>query len=334
MIFAEKLTKLRKQQGWSQEELAAQLNVTRQSVSKWESMASIPDLDKIVKLSQIFGVTTDCLLKEEEELPAPETLPSEPLTDAIPERRAVDLEEANRYLEQVRRSAWKIAGGVVLCILCPVPILLMAAMAEQPGSGITADMAAGLGTGLLFLLVAAAVAVFIGEGFRLSRYTYLENTPIETEYGVAGMTERRQAAYEPVWRRDIVIGVTCCILAVVPLVVVGAFHEENQLLMVGMVALLLALIAAGVFRIVRSGIIWESFHKLLEEGDYTREKKRQNRKNDPMNAIYWSVVTAVYLGWSFLTADWGRTWIIWPVAGVLYGAVVTIANAVRSRPSR
>ena len=45
MIFADKLIKLRRQKGWSQEELAEQMSVTRQSVSKWESMQSLPDLD-------------------------------------------------------------------------------------------------------------------------------------------------------------------------------------------------------------------------------------------------------------------------------------------------
>ena len=67
MILAEKIIKLRKQNGWSQEDLAMKLNVSRQSVSKWESMASIPDLDKIVKLSQIFGVSTDYLLRDDME---------------------------------------------------------------------------------------------------------------------------------------------------------------------------------------------------------------------------------------------------------------------------
>ena len=49
MILAEKIMKLRKQNGWSQEELAVRLNISRQSVSKWESTASIPELDKIIK---------------------------------------------------------------------------------------------------------------------------------------------------------------------------------------------------------------------------------------------------------------------------------------------
>ena len=59
MIFADKLIQLRKKSGWSQEELANQMNVTRQSVSKWEAAQSIPDLEKILKLSELFGLTED-----------------------------------------------------------------------------------------------------------------------------------------------------------------------------------------------------------------------------------------------------------------------------------
>ena len=67
MILAEKISTLRKKSGWSQEELAMQLNVSRQSVSKWESASSVPDLDKILQLSQLFGVTVDYLLHEHAE---------------------------------------------------------------------------------------------------------------------------------------------------------------------------------------------------------------------------------------------------------------------------
>ena len=65
MIFADKLITLRKKAGWSQEELAEKLNVTRQSVSKWEGAQSVPDMDKVVQMSRLFGVTTDFLLKDE-----------------------------------------------------------------------------------------------------------------------------------------------------------------------------------------------------------------------------------------------------------------------------
>ena len=64
MILADKIITLRKKTGWSQEELAVQLGVTRQSVSKWEGAQSVPDLDKVVQMSRIFGVSTDYLLKD------------------------------------------------------------------------------------------------------------------------------------------------------------------------------------------------------------------------------------------------------------------------------
>ena len=59
MILADKIIALRKKSGWSQEELAEKMNVTRQSVSKWEGAQAVPDLEKILLLSQLFGVSTD-----------------------------------------------------------------------------------------------------------------------------------------------------------------------------------------------------------------------------------------------------------------------------------
>ena len=65
MLIGEKITALRKKNGWSQEELADKMNVSRQAVSKWESDQTIPDLDKVLILSKLFNVTTDYLLKDE-----------------------------------------------------------------------------------------------------------------------------------------------------------------------------------------------------------------------------------------------------------------------------
>ena len=64
MTFGEKLQKLRKARGWTQEELAQQAGVSRQSLSKWESDAALPDTANVVVLSDLFGVSTDYLLRE------------------------------------------------------------------------------------------------------------------------------------------------------------------------------------------------------------------------------------------------------------------------------
>ena len=69
MKLADKLFELRKEKGWSQEKLAEQINVSRQSISKWESDQALPELEKIVELSKIFQVTTDYLLLEDSDKP-------------------------------------------------------------------------------------------------------------------------------------------------------------------------------------------------------------------------------------------------------------------------
>ena len=73
MDFSEKIAMLRRQKNWSQEELAEKLMVTRQAVSKWESAQSMPDLDKLVQLSELLGVSTDYLLKSDRDAPEAET---------------------------------------------------------------------------------------------------------------------------------------------------------------------------------------------------------------------------------------------------------------------
>ena len=104
MILSEKIVMLRKKYGWSQEELAERLDISRQSVSKWESGASIPDLERIVGMSQLFGVTTDYLLKDEME----ETEFTDGMTPEITEGKVITVEEANTFLEATK----KYAGGV------------------------------------------------------------------------------------------------------------------------------------------------------------------------------------------------------------------------------
>lgn len=329
MILADKITDLRKKNGWSQEELAHQLGVSRQAVSKWESAASIPDLDKILKMSALFGVSTDYLLKDtmEAEEPAPEGSESLP-EPAAPGLRTVALEEANTYLALAGAAAPKTALGVSLCILSPVVLIFLAGLASAEGGyRISEGLAAAVGLAALLLIISAAVALFILQDRKLERYEYLEKEPLDLAYGVQGMVEKEQQKYEPIHSRRTVLGVVLCILCVVPLVTLAVYDDGGMLPIVG-VDVLLALVAAGVYQLVLTDGIYESFQKLLEEGDYTRKKKQDSRRNEPLAQIYWCVVLAVYLGWSFVTMDWERTWIIWPVAAVLYGAVLGISAIV------
>ena len=85
---------------------------------------------------------------------------------------------------------------------------------------------------------------------------------------------------------------------------------------------LLLLVGLGAVSFIRVGIPWGSMEKLLQEGDYTRDKKRRDRRWGWIYAVYWLVVTALYLSVSLRTFAWGETWVVWPVAGVLSVALV------------
>lgn len=328
MILAEKLIELRKKNGWSQEELAGRLGVSRQSVSKWESGASIPDLDKILKMSALFGVSTDFLLKDTEELPSPEleepidTSPSDPV-------RVFTLAEANEYLGLVRHAAGKIALGVVLCILSPTLLILMAALSDKEGDFLLPEsLAVGVGLPFLFVMIAAAVALFLFFGRPLERYEFLEKEPFELAYGVSGIIRKQRDDYGPTHAISLVTGVSLCILSMIPLFIAVALSEDGMAPVVG-ILLIFVMVAAGVFFLVRTCYIQGAFHRLLEEEDFTREKKRLTKQTEPLAAIYWCIITAVYLAISFYTMRWDRSWIIWPVAAVFYGAVLSIAAVVR-----
>ena len=122
MIIADKIVSLRKRAGWSQEELAEKLGVTRQSVSKWEGAQSVPDMDKVVSMSRLFGVTTDYLLKDELE----EDAPCAAAEDNDPPLRRVTMKQASAYLALRKAAAPKIAIATALCITSPVTLILLA----------------------------------------------------------------------------------------------------------------------------------------------------------------------------------------------------------------
>ena len=331
MILADKIINLRKKNGWSQEELAEKLGVTRQSISKYEGAQSIPDLDKILKLSEIFGVTTDYLIKDE--LEEEEYVPSQMQENESESDRSVHkvtMEMANEYLQIIDWSAGKTAFATVLCILSPIVLLMLGAMSEMPDYHISENAAAGIGICVLIVLIAIAVTIFILCGMKTKKYEFMEKEDIETAYGVSGMVKEKRDAYHSMYVTQLVIGIACCICSVIPLFGTLAV-SESDFYMVSAVCMLLALVAIGTYFIVRSAAKMNAMNQLLEEEDYTRQKKHENKKMSGPVMVYWLIATAIYLAWSFTTNDWDRTWIIWPVVGVLFPAFYAIVNGIRKK---
>lgn len=345
MILADRIIELRKKKGWSQEELAEMVDVTRQSVSKWESGQSLPDLDKILKLADIFGVSTDYLLKDkedtcednfsnrkEEEIQKKEEISqgAESGKTRSFQEKYVTTEEVTDFLRIKQQTAPKVALGVSLCIISPIILILLAGAAEYGIINATEDRMAMLGIAILILIVAAAMAIMIPAGMKSSKYEYLEKEPITLDPDTKNLISSLKDEFQAEFGRRIALGVCLCVISVMPLFIAGVVMDpEDGFHFVVAVALLLLIVSVAVNIFVRAGIRQESYEKLLEEGDYTREEK--DKLLDTISGIYWLLVTAIYLAYSFATFEWHRSWIIWPVAGVLYVIIREIYKAIKNK---
>ena len=317
MNLTERITEQRRIKGWSQEELAYRLGVSRQAVSKWESSQSTPDLERIIQMSELFGVTTDWLLKGE----IRESYRNE--EDQRQQNiRIVTREEAMDFLNQRSLKAQKIAFATMLCIVSPAPLIVLVAMAEQGIAGFSDNTAALIGLIALFGMIAYAVYLFIISGAKEEPYRFLKTRSYELEAGVAERIMERKSRYMVTYHQGISSGVVLCILSVVPLLASGLL-ELNDTMVVGSVGLLLVIVASGVRMIICVSIIRSGFSVLLQEEEYSvsARKRKENKKNDIISSTYWSIVTAGYLLWSFLSHDWHITWLVFAVAGVLYEPV-------------
>ena len=324
MILADKIIENRKKNGWSQEELAEKLGVSRQSVSKWESAQSIPDMNKILKLSEIFGVSTDFLLKDE--MTTAEFVAAPEADDSDSSVRPVSMEEASEFLRLKKYFAPRVALGVMLCILSPVLLIVLGGGSEYGWIPITDQQATGIGLITLFILIGIAVAIFVHAGIKLSKYEYMEKCPIDTAYGIRGMATEGRERFKDTFTMSLIIGVVLCVISVIPLFVAMAIDLADTHWGVLAIGLLLIMVAIGVFLIVRVCIINGAYQMLLEEGDYTRSAKARSGKFGWIAGAYWLVVTAIFLIHGF-TVNFANTWIIWAVAGIAFAVLMQILDA-------
>lgn len=133
MKISEKIALCRKEHGMSQEELAAMLDISRQAVSRWETGAAMPDTEKIIQLSRVFGVTTDYLLLDEveEKRPEAESKPAQK-EEAAQEKKAESAAEVSvatsvkERRRKFRMAAWISFLVVGLCVVLLAVILASA----------------------------------------------------------------------------------------------------------------------------------------------------------------------------------------------------------------
>lgn len=320
MNLSEKIMLLRKKEGWSQEELANHLQISRQAVSKWESGQSMPDTDKIIQLSQLFRVTTDYLLLNQE-------------NERIKEKKSqnlLTLKQAKEYLSIRKKDSLKMSLATFLCIISPIPLISFTTLCQYQRFHMAENLAISIGLSFLIICITIAVILFCLCAFKVKKYDFLEKEDFSLENSVKEYAVKEKEAYQNHYHRYQILGIALCILSVLPIFIFLNYEFLESIA----VCFLLLFVSIGCFFLVLAGTYQNALDKILQTGDYTPEQKKKNALKSKISAIYWLVVTAIFLYYTFGKNGNGQmqySWIIWAIAGVLFGVVMIIIDLISRR---
>lgn len=303
MSFGMNVQALRRRRNMTQEELADALGVSRQSVSKWESDGSFPEMEKLVQLCELFGCDLDTLVRGSVEASAAQAQQSE---------QASAMQAAGAaYDRHMREGARFVTGGVGL-VLFGVSLLLFLYACDP------ADRMAIIGTAALLLCIAAAVTLFILYGCRHEAFRKRYPTLGESPY-----TEEQIERFDRRFPLFIAGGVALILVGVVFLVcspLFIPFYETDAGSSLS-VSIFLLILAIAVMLIVY-GAMTKARYNI---GEYNREADGADRGDaGGWGGVIMLSATAVFLLLGFIWNLWHPGWVVFPIGGILCGIVGSI----------
>ena len=286
MSLAENLQYLRAREGVTQEQLAERLDVSRQSVSKWESGTSFPEMDTLLKLCDMFQVDMDTLLR-----------------GSVENSLSEDTAGYDRFMTLYAR---KIAGGVSAIVGSVALWSFLSAL----------GLSEMLGTAMLLLVIAAAAVVFIASGMEEEHFR--KKHPVIPDFYTEPQKERFHRRY--IWY--IAGGVGAILLGVVMMVLAFTVLPEREPYESYIGAAFLAVVACAVYFLIYGGMLEDKYNiaKYNRQNNPTPEDKSRRRRATTACAVIMILATAVFLFAGLAYYKWNWAAIIYPVGGVLCGA--------------
>ena len=230
-------------------------------------------------------------------------------------RYHISLEEAKDFIAYRAKSGLMVGMGVFLCIVSVTGVLISELLKISEIIGIS----------LMFGMIAVAVGLFIYNGVSGSRWDHIKKYPCQIDLYTANYLNDEKDRYRSTHALRLTCGIVLCVICWLPTVALSAVKVEE----LGAI-MLFVLVGIGVLLIVHTNIINGSFDKLLKvnaDGTIGATYRREDEVEYINNTIklimdlYWSVISAIYLIWSFITFQWWRTWIIWPIAGIIFAVL-------------
>lgn len=244
---------------------------------------------------------------------------------------AVELSDADAdaYLANRRTGARFVSAGVLTVLLGLAGFMLLSE--GMPGDPLSAG---AIGLGVLFLGIVVAVGLFITGGVTMSRFERLDERELRLDPATVARYSAVRDRETPRFIAGLVSGTAAILLGVALVAVVGSLATDDERASGIAVAGLLALVGVGASLIVLVGVRRGAVGRLADpEAD--AEETRRSSLVGAVAGPYWMLVVVVFLGWSFLGDAWDRSWMVWPIAAVLFGFVAaTIASVETYRARR
>ncbi len=254
-------------------------------------------------------------------------LPEEKQTKSLPVVTAAQVKEYTDFKKWFGK--W-VALGVALCFMAVISLILVSTLVEEGMifSNFSAEGKDIIGLIPFFLLIAAAVGIFVCSGSKEEKYKYLKND-FYLEPQVRDLVQTSLQAFTSTFQKAVIIGVILCVLSPLALIcILSISGNENVMGSVG-VSVLLAMIAAAVAIFIISGSVKESYQILLQESDSKKEEEEKDKLIGAAAAVWWPLVVCVFLIWGFFFHGWEICWIVFPIAGLLFGAFSSICSIIR-----
>ncbi|MDO5811958.1 MAG: hypothetical protein Q4Q31_02560 [Bacillota bacterium] len=242
----------------------------------------------------------------------------------------LSLVQVQEYLALRKQSSLKIAFATFLCVISPIPLIGLSTLSQYQQFHITENLAISIGLSFLIICITIAVILFCLCAFKVKKYEFLEKDDFSLENGVKEYVFKEKESYQDYYHRYQIIGIALCILSVLPIFIFLNYEFLESIA----VCILLFFVSIGCFFLVLAGTYQNALDKILQIGDYTPKQKKNNLLKSKISTIYWLVVTAIFLYYTFGKNGNGQmqySWIIWAIAGVLFGVVMIVIDLINKR---
>lgn len=233
-------------------------------------------------------------------------------------KRIINTDEVKTIIADYSKRARYVAMGVFLCIFS-VNAPIIGSLADEDGIGVCAMMA----------LIATAVGLFVYSKTFVSDWESMKKGECALDYSALEYVKETEHSTRSNRAMMHTLGIILCAICWLPAVVVDEIHisflEDLGAL------LLFVFVGIGVYLIVYFSSVNNTYDRLILMNNpqtvagYKAKKKGEleyiNDNVAKIMSVYWPTVFSLYMIWSFLTFEWYRTWIIWPVAGIISAVV-------------